>query len=101
MNMVLEKELAYNYTENKIGSYTNYARLFLSIGKMDKINSKVLLQFFSDAAKVDKDNIGDIDIMQKFSFVDATQEAAKSIIKHCSGKRLLGRKVKIEMSKPK
>lgn len=101
MNMVLGKELSYNYTENKIGSHTNYVRLFLSIGRMDKINPKVLLQFFSDAAKIDKNDIGDIDIMQKFSFADATEEAAKAIIKHCSGKRLLGRKVNIEMSKPK
>lgn len=101
MNIVLGKELAYNYTENKIGSYTNYVRLFLSIGRMDKINPKILLQFFSDAAKIDKNDIGDIDIMQKFSFVDATEESAKAIIKHCSGKRLLRRKVNIEMSRPK
>ena len=101
MNIVLGKELAYNYTENMIGPHTNYVRLFLSIGRMDKINPKILLQFFSDAAKTDKEDIGDIDIMQKFTFVDATEGAAKAIIKNCSGKRLLGRRVNIEISKPR
>ncbi|MEA4961251.1 DEAD/DEAH box helicase [Lutispora sp.] len=101
ISMVLEKELGSNYAENSIGSSSSYVRLFLSIGRMDKINPKALLQFFSDQADTDKEDIGDIDIMEKFTFVNATEEAAKAIIKHCSGKRLMGRRVNIEISRPR
>ncbi|MDD2481219.1 MAG: DEAD/DEAH box helicase [Lutispora sp.] len=101
MSMVLEKELGSSYAEDNIGSSTSYVRLFLSIGRMDRINPKALLEFFSDYANTDKEDIGDIDIMEKFTFVNVTEEAAKSIMKYCSGKRLLGRKVNIEISRPK
>mgnify|MGYP000984403854 CR=1 FL=1 len=101
ISMVLEKELGSNYAENSIDSSSSYVRLFLSIGRMDKINPKALLQFFSDQADTDKEDIGDIDIMEKFTFVNATEEAAKAIIKHCSGKRLMSRRVNIEISRPR
>lgn len=101
ISMVMERELGSNYTEDNIGESTSYVRLFLSIGRMDKINPKALLQFFSDLADTDKEDIGDIDIMEKFTFINATEQAAKSIIKNCSGKRLLGRRVNIEISRPR
>lgn len=100
-SIVLDKEVGANYSEDIIGAGSTYVRLFLSVGRMDKINPKVLLQFFSDNADIDKEDIGDIDIMEKFTFVNATSDAAKDIIKHCSGKRLMGRRVNIEVSRPR
>lgn len=101
ISMVLDKEMGSNYSEDSIGAVDSYVRLFLNVGRMDKINPKSLLQFFSDNADTDKEDIGDIDIMEKFTFVNATSQAAKNIIKHCSGKRLMGRKVNIEISRPR
>lgn len=101
MNMVYTKEISYEYTENILGGTLEYTRLFLNVGRVDKLNPKLLIQFLNDKAQVDKDDIGDIDILQKFTFMDVTEKAAKSILKHCRGKKLMGRKVNIEISKKK
>lgn len=99
MNIVYNKEVSYDYTEHSIGEKTDFVRLFLTVGRMDKLNPKQLLQFFSDNANTNKTDIGDIDIMDKFTFVDVKHDAAQKIIETCSDKRLSRRKVKIEISK--
>lgn len=102
MNMVYDKEISYDYTENSIGSSKGkYIRLFLTAGRMDRINPKQLLQFFSDNAGTNKEDIGDIDIFEKFSFVDASERAAQDIIDKCYNKKIGTRKVKIEVSNKK
>lgn len=98
MDMVYTKEVSYEYTENAIGSTSGYKRLFLNVGRMDRINPKELLQFFNENARVNKEDVGDIDILEKFSFVNVTETASESIIKYCSGKRFAGRKLNIEIS---
>ncbi|WP_040212822.1 DEAD/DEAH box helicase [Clostridium polynesiense] len=99
MHMVYSKEISYEYTENSIGSDNSYVRLFLTIGRMDRVNPKSMLQFFNDTAGVNKEDIGDIDIMEKFSFVDVSERAVEALLKKSNGKRLGNRKVKIEVSK--
>jgi ATP-dependent RNA helicase DeaD len=98
MDMLYSKELSYEYTENAISSAADYKRLFLTVGRLDKINPKDLLQFFNENAKVKREDVGDIDILEKFSFVNVTETAAESIIKRCSGKKFAGRKLNIEIS---
>ena len=99
MNLVYDKEVNYDYKENNISVSSKYVRLFLTCGRIDKINPKSLLEFFTDNAGVHKESIGDIDILEKFAFVDAYEDAANSILRHCTGKKINGRKVNIEISK--
>ena len=101
MHMVYSKEVSYDYKENSIAGGSKYVRLFFTLGRMDRINPKLLLQFLNDTAKVNREDIGDIDIMEKFTFVDAREDAVKSILKNCVGKKLNGKKVNVEISKPK
>ncbi len=101
MNIVYSKEISYEYTENFIGSEDSYVRLFLTIGRMDKVNPKLILQFFNDTASVGKELVGDIDIMEKFSFIDVSEKAVDAILKKSSGKKLGGRRVRIEVSNGK
>ena len=101
MNIVYNKEVSYDYTENSIGHNTEFVRLFLTVGRMDKINPKQLLQFFSDHANTNKTDIGDIDILDKFTFVNVNEDVAERIIRTCAGKKLANRRVKIEISKKK
>jgi ATP-dependent RNA helicase DeaD len=99
LNIIYDREVSYDYTKNDIGSTSNYTRLFLTVGRMDRLNPKQLVQFLSETAKVNKEDIGDIDILEKFSFVNVNEGAVDSIIKYCTGKNLSGRRVKIEISK--
>ena len=98
MDMVYSKEVNYDYTENEIGSKTDYKRLFLNVGRLDKINPRKLVDFFNENAKVKREDVGDIDILEKFSFVNVTEAAAESIMKHCTGKKFAGRKLNVEIS---
>ena len=118
MNIVYNKEVSFEYTENNIGQNTDFGRdrgtgfvrgnrgdsgdvvrLFLTVGRMDRVDPKQILQFFSDHANTNKADIGDIDILDKFTFVNTNEAAAERIIKACTGKRLANRRVKIEVSK--
>lgn len=99
MNIVYNKEVSFEYTENNIGHNTDFVRLFLTVGRMDRVNPKSILQFFSDHANTNKTDIGDIDILDKFTFVNVNEAAAERIIRTCTGKRLANRRVKIEISK--
>jgi ATP-dependent RNA helicase DeaD len=47
---------------------------------------------------VHKDVIGDIDILEKFSFVDINEGVVSSLIAKASGKKLCGRRVNIEIA---
>lgn len=98
MDMLYNKEVSYDYTENAISSTSEFKRLFLTVGRMDDINPKKLLEFFNENARVNREDVGDIDILEKFSFVNVTEAAAEAIIKNCSGKRFAGRRLNVEIS---
>ena len=100
MNSLYQKEVSYDYTENDIGSSTRYVRLFNS-WKDGSSNTKKTIRVFNKTAHVNREDIGDIDILDKFTFVDATENAAKSILKNCAGKKIGRRKVKVEVSNKK
>ncbi|KNF07719.1 ATP-dependent RNA helicase RhlE [Gottschalkia purinilytica] len=101
ISMVYEKEISYDYTENNIGSSSSYVRIFLPFGRKDKLNPKSLVNFFISSANVSKEDIGDIDILDKFTFVDISDRVAESVMKKCSGKKLCGKKVRMEFANNK
>jgi ATP-dependent RNA helicase DeaD len=101
MSIVYNKEVSFEYTENSIGAKASNIRLFFSIGRKDKVNPKLLLQFLSETAGVNKEDIGDIDILENFTFADVSEAVVDVILKRTSGKKLGGRRVNIEVSKPK
>ncbi len=97
MHMIYDKEISHNYNEN-ISTTPSNLRLFLSIGHLDKVKPKALVEFLTDYSDVDKNAIGDIDILDKFTFIDVRADAADTLIKKCSGRKLNGRKVNIEIA---
>lgn len=98
MNIIYDKEVSFEYTENAIDSKSAYTRIFINVGRKDKLNPKSLLQFFTSVADLHKDVIGNIDILEKFSFVDINEGVVSSLIAKATGKKLCGRKVNIEIA---
>lgn len=98
MSMVYQNEVSFDYTEHSIGAKSSYVRLFINVGRKDKLNPKLLLQFFNKEANIYKESVGDIDLLDKFSFVDVVEDDVDTLIRTCSGKKLCGRKVNIEVS---
>lgn len=98
MNMVYRSEISYNYSEHSMNSSPDFVRLFMTVGRMDNLTPRQLLQFLNSKAQVNKEEVGNIDILNKFTFVDVTEDAAKSIINNCNGKKFAGRRLKVEIS---
>jgi ATP-dependent RNA helicase DeaD len=101
MYIIYQRKVSFDYVENSIGSDTGFTRMFLSIGRKDKVNSRLLLRFLKEAANIDRKHIGDIDVLDKFTFIDLRDTKVKSLIKGCSIKRLNGKKVRVEVSTPR
>lgn len=100
IKMNFDSELSFDYTENSITS-DNGVRLFFTIGRMDKVNPKSLLQFLKDTAHINVSEIGDIDILDKFTFINVPEELVNPILNKSAGRKLRGRKVNIEVAKNK
>jgi len=100
MKMYFNRELSFEYKENQIGN-DEKVRLFLSIGRIDKIEPKKLLRLLADSTDLDVGEIGDIDILNKFTFIDVPERFVDTIIKKVSGTRFNGRRVNIEIAKGK
>lgn len=105
IKMMFDKELSFDYNQNVLESSnsSNHSttRLFMSIGRMDKITPKILAEFLSETSGIDKNDVGDIDILEKFSFVNLPERCVDMVLKKSSGDRLNGRRVNIEIASSK
>ncbi|TZE80923.1 DEAD/DEAH box helicase [Calorimonas adulescens] len=98
MSMVYNKELSYDYKENSIGIESKRVRLFISVGRRDKISSRQLLKFLSDTADIDRRDVDDIEIYDRFTFIDVAENTARAILKRSSGKIMGGKRIRVEVS---
>ncbi|MCG8483094.1 MAG: DEAD/DEAH box helicase [Clostridia bacterium] len=101
MHMVYSKEISFDYDQSEMDTSQKYIRLFFTVGRMDQLMPKQLLQFLNKTANVNREDVGDIDILNKFTFVDVTEGAAEAILKGSKGKRSAGRKINVEISNKK
>lgn len=99
MNMLYNKEVSYEYTENVMsGEEPKNVRIFISCGRIDRVNPKTLLQFLNQTAGVNREEVGDISILEKFTFINVTEEASGLILKKCQGKRINDRRVRVDIA---
>ncbi len=77
---------------------SNMQRLFLTVGNKDKVSAAKILKFVAKEGKIKGKDIGSIDIFDKFSFIDVDKSVAKKVVKGVSGRKLNGRKVKVEVA---
>ena len=98
MMMRYRDEVSFDYTKNKLDEGNANARVFITVGKMDGLNPLKLLKFLQSNVKVDSRDIGDIEILEKFSFFEVRRDLVNEVIDACRGKKLLGRKVAMELA---
>jgi len=97
LKLMFDKELNCNYSEETV-ELDDTTRLFLSIGKLDKARAKDVIEFLDNTAGVKGKEIGRIDILDKFSFVDVPSSLVNVILENSKGKMFGKRKVNIEIS---
>lgn len=92
-------DLLDNYSSNVLEApKSEDVRLFLSIGRRDGITPKSLVNFIKDTARIRATSIGDIDILENFSFVNIAPDVKDKVIEKCIGLKVNKRKVNIEVA---
>ncbi|MGL4606044.1 MAG: DEAD/DEAH box helicase [Eubacteriaceae bacterium] len=76
-------------------------RLFLSVGEKDKAQKRDILGAICGECGIPSSTVGNIDMYDKFTFVDIDEDYAKKVEKKLNGKTIKDRKVKVEISKKK
>ena len=67
------------------------ARLFVTIGKKDRVHPRDLVDLIADFTSMKPGQIGDIELYDKFSFVEVPEEFAQEIITTLGRATLQGR----------
>jgi ATP-dependent RNA helicase DeaD len=75
--------------------------IFVSIGRNRKVFPKDLVHLFVNTGKVSRDNIGDIKILDNYSFISISRSAAESAIDNLDGIDFRGRKLTVNFAKKK
>lgn len=80
------------------GKKTGMVRLFVNIGKIDRLQPKNLVEMITAHTGVPGNIIGSIEILDKFTFVDVPREFAPEILAAFKSFRLKGRRVSFEQA---
>ena len=72
-----------------------YKRMFITLGKLDGFYAKELIKLINDHVRA-KVEIGRIDLMKSYSFVEVAEEHADAVIAAVNGVRIKGRSITIE-----
>lgn len=88
--------------ERRRGSNTNFSRLFINLGKKDKLTPARMLGVINEALDSSNVEIGKIDILGNFSFFEVDESSAKTLIEVLNdGFEFEGRPVAVELSQEK
>lgn len=74
----------------------NMIRLFLNVGRNQKIQAKDILGSIAGETGVKGKHIGNIDVYDKYTFVDVDKSKAKTIILKMKNRKIKGNKLNIE-----
>ncbi|MBO5349458.1 MAG: DEAD/DEAH box helicase [Clostridia bacterium] len=75
-----------------------FVRLFFSLGKKDKIMVKDIIGSMSANTAISGKEIGKVNILDKFSFVDVPESYVEDILTGMNGKQIKGKNVNIEVA---
>ncbi|MBI4654699.1 MAG: DEAD/DEAH box helicase [Nitrospirae bacterium] len=81
------------------GAKRDFVRLFMTVGKMDKIKVGDIVKSISAEANIPARNIGNIALFDKFSFVEVPADLADRVISAVNDSMMKGRKVRIQHAK--
>lgn len=77
---------------------SNYTRLFISLGEKDGFYKAAFLEFLLDTSGFSKGQLGKIELMDAYSFVEVENKIAEEFVNVFNGKKFRGRPIRIEAS---
>ncbi len=87
-------------SEKKEKEAQDFVRMFVNIGRMDKMGTNNMIDLLKSGG-VSFEQIGKIDIGEKFSFVDMEKEASDIVMETLNGTYYKKRKITFEVSEKK
>lgn len=75
-----------------------YVKLFFNLGKMDNIAVKDIIGSITANAAVSGSDIGKVNLLDKFSFVEVPEDLVEEVMNGMKGKQIKGRDVNIEVA---
>jgi ATP-dependent RNA helicase DeaD len=78
-----------------------FTRLFISVGKSRGVYPKDLAALFSDTLRVDRGRIGDIRVLDNYSFLEIDSALAEKAIAALSGSELKGKQISVNYARKK
>ncbi len=89
MKIKYDNESVFDYSSDKLEAPKKEdIRLFFSVGKRDGLTPKVLINYIKDRTRVNASTIGQIDLMENFSFVSVDETVSKKILDKCPGGKI-------------
>ncbi len=96
---VLDMGKKKNQTKLKNRNLNDSVRVFMTIGKLDNITKRELLNFIEKNANVSEGTCTGVEIMTKFTFLNIKKDKYDQIFKACNNKKLNNRLIRIEKAK--
>ncbi|HXA00447.1 MAG TPA: DEAD/DEAH box helicase [Cytophagaceae bacterium] len=87
------------FKERSSGGNGKMVRLFINVGKMDKVRAGDIVGALTGETGIEGDSIGVIDIYDKFSFVEVPKTVVDQVLDGMNDNSIKGRKVSIEVAK--
>ena len=90
-----EEKLTQDY---KMPSRTPFLTIYISAGKKDKVNKVDIVGFLIKKGKLEKDDIGLIEVKDTTSYVAVNRQKVVALLKKLDNQRLKNKKLKIEIA---
>lgn len=97
------KEMPIEESYEKVGvkdaPKAGVVRLFMTIGRKDKIKVPDIVKSIASEANIPHSKIGNIAVFDKFTFVEVPEELADRVIRSVDDMMMKGRRIKVEKAK--
>ena len=77
------------------------ARLFVSVGRSRRVSRQMLTDLFVVKLDLPQDQIGEVRVLDNFSFIEVPATVAQSAIDRITGETLNGRRVNVDFARSK
>lgn len=79
----------------------DHQSIFVSIGRNKRVHTRDLITFFTSADGITRDDVGQIKVLDNYSFVEVTKDKAQAAIEALNGQELRGRKLTVNFARRK
>lgn len=101
LKMNLKEAKAQAASEEMKGPREGFNRIFVTMGKKDRIHPKDIIEALTENTSIPSSKIGDIDLYDKFSFVEIAKEYTSEVLDRLGRTTLLGKPVSFEKAQSK